>query len=192
MRVIFNRMQAIPAGGRKYSDMVSEIHPLVALALRSIQHHIENRSPLPCPNPLPEDLKHRAGTFISIKKNGLLRGCIGTIQPKYANLAEEVIQNAIKASTEDPRFPPIEKQELAQLTVSVDVLTPPEKINDTLTLDVNRYGLIVRSQGKQGLLLPNLENVKTVDQQLKICLKKGGIAETENYELYRFEVKRFK
>ncbi len=172
--------------------MSSETHPLVSLATRSIKHHIETRSPLPCPNPLPEELKIRAGTFVSIKKNGTLRGCIGTVQPKYANLAEEVIQNAIKASSKDPRFPPIEMQELPELNISVDVLTAPEKVESLQALDVQRYGLIVRSQSRQGLLLPNLENVKTVDQQLKICLKKGGINETDDYELFRFEVKRFK
>ncbi|MBT5868958.1 MAG: AmmeMemoRadiSam system protein A [Nitrospinaceae bacterium] len=171
--------------------MASEVHPLVSLAIRAIKYHIENKKPLPCPNPLPDSLKIRAGTFVSIKKNRLLRGCIGTIQPKYANLAEEVIKNAIKASCEDPRFPPIELQELTELVISVDVLSAPEKIDDIKLLDVDRYGLIVRSEGKQGLLLPNLENIKTVSQQLKVCLTKGGIKDTDRYELFRFEVKRF-
>ena len=166
-------------------------HPLVSLAIHSIKHHIEKGHPLPCPDPLPEAMKIQAGTFVSIKKNRLLRGCIGTIQPKYANLAEEVIQNAIKAASEDPRFPPIEKKELDQLTISVDVLTTPEKIDDTSSLDVKNYGLIVRHKGRQGLLLPDLENIKSIDQQLKVCLKKGGIKESDPYELFRFEVKRF-
>ncbi len=171
--------------------MASETHPLVSLAIRSVRHHIEKGRPLPCPDPLPEGMETQAGTFVSIKKNRLLRGCIGTIQPKYANLAEEVIRNAIKAASEDPRFPPIEKKELDQLTISVDVLTAPEKIIDTSSLDVKRYGLIVRHKGRQGLLLPDLENIISVDQQLKVCLKKGGIKESDRYELYRFEVKRF-
>lgn len=171
--------------------MASENHPLVSLAIRSVKHQLEKGQPLPCPNPLSEEMQRQAGTFVSIKKNGLLRGCIGTIQPKYANLAEEVIQNAIKAANEDPRFPAVEIQELKDLTFSVDVLTTPEKINDTTSLDVKRYGLIVRSENKKGLLLPNLENIKTIDQQLKVCLKKGGIKKTDMYELYRFEVKRF-
>lgn len=171
--------------------MASENHPLVSLAIHSVKHQLAKGNPLPCPNPLPEEMQRQAGTFVSIKKNGLLRGCIGTIQPRYANLAEEVIHNAIKAANEDPRFPAIEIQELKELTFSVDVLTTPEKIEDTTSLDVKRYGLIVQSENKKGLLLPNLENIKTIDQQLKVCLKKGGIKNTENYELYRFEVKRF-
>ena len=166
-------------------------HPLVDLAIQSVKHYLENGRPLPCPDLLPEGMSEQAGTFVSIKKNGLLRGCIGTISPKYANLAEEVVQNAIKAATEDPRFPAIEIDELEQLTFSVDVLTKPEKIDDLISLDVKRYGLIVCSEGKRGLLLPDLENIKTPDQQLKVCLKKGGIKETDSYELYRFEVKRY-
>jgi AmmeMemoRadiSam system protein A len=171
--------------------LASENHPFVSLAIHSVKHQLEKGRSLPCPNPLPEEMHGQAGTFVSIKKNGLLRGCIGTIQPKYANLAEEVIHNAIKAASEDPRFPAVEIQELKELTFSVDVLTTPEKIKDTTSLDVNRYGLIVQSENKKGLLLPNLENIKTIDQQLKVCLKKGGIKKTDNYELYRFEVKRF-
>jgi AmmeMemoRadiSam system protein A len=171
--------------------LASENHPLVSLAIQSVKHQLEKGLLLPCPKPLPENMQQQAGAFVSIKKNGLLRGCIGTIQPKYDNLAEEVIQNAIKAASEDPRFPAVEIQELKELTFSVDVLTTPEKINDTTSLDVTRYGLIVRSENKRGLLLPNLENIKTIDQQLKVCLKKGGIKKTDNYELYRFEVQRF-
>jgi hypothetical protein len=165
-------------------------HPWVSLAIRSVQHHLERGCPLPCPDPLPETMKTQAGTFVSIKKNRLLRGCIGTVSPKYANIAEEIIYNAIKAASEDPRFPPIEKGELDQLTFSVDVLTVPEKIDNISSLHVKRYGLIVRHNDKQGLLLPDLENIKSVDQQLKVCLKKGGIDETDDYELFRFEVKR--
>jgi AmmeMemoRadiSam system protein A len=166
-------------------------HPLVSLAIRSVKHHLETGQALPCPDPLPEEMMPRAGAFVSIKKNRLLRGCIGTIQPKYANLAEEVIKNSIKAANEDPRFPPIEMKELQELTISVDVLTAPEKIHDISSMDVKRYGLIVRQKDRQGLLLPNLDNIKTADQQLKVCLKKGGIKETDPFELYRFEVKRF-
>ncbi len=166
-------------------------HPLVDLAIRSVKHHLENGQPLPCPHPLPKEMQTQAGTFVSIKKNGLLRGCIGTISPKYDNIAEEVIKNAIKAAKEDPRFPAIKMHELNELSFSVDVLTPPEKINDTKLLDVKLYGLIVQKGNKRGLLLPNLENVKTVDQQLKICMKKGGFKETDDFELYRFKVNRY-
>lgn len=167
------------------------MHPLVDLAIQSVKYYLKNGRLLPVPDPLPRDMEDRAGTFVSIKKNGFLRGCIGTIQPKYANLAEEVIQNAVKAANEDPRFEPIEKSELPQLTFSVDVLTPPEKIADLASQNVKRYGLIVSNEKRRGLLLPDLEGVETPARQLEICLKKGGIKKNENYELHRFEVKRF-
>lgn len=169
-----------------------EKHPLVALAIRSVEHFIETGKPLPCPDPLPENLKQNAGTFVSIKKEGSLRGCVGTMTPKYKNLAEEIIRNAIRAANNDPRFDPVEKRELPSLTFSVDVLTPQEKISDLKGHDVKQFGLVVKGGGKQGILLPDLENIKSANQQLKICLKKGGFSPGDPYELFRFEVKRFK
>ena len=167
------------------------MHPLIDLAMRSVKHQLEKGTPLPCPDPLPTQMKYSAGVFVSIKKDGLLRGCIGTITPKYANVAEEVIQNAIKAANQDPRFSAIELPELKQLAFSVDVLRKPEQIEDLRSLNVEQYGLIGRCEQKCGLLLPNLKNIKTINQQLKVCLQKGHIKETDNYKLYRFEVKRF-
>jgi MEMO1 family protein len=167
------------------------MHPLVDLAMCSVKYQLKKGKHLPCPDPLPAKMKYSAGIFVSIKKDGLLRGCIGTITPQYANVAEEVIQNAIKAANQDPRFNAIELPELKELAFSVDVLTKPEQIQDLRSLDVEQYGLIVRNKDKCGLLLPHLKNIKTIDQQLKVCLKKGGIKETDQYKLYRFEVKRF-
>ena len=167
------------------------MHPLVDLAMRSVKHQLENGKPLPSPDPLPAKMQYSAGIFVSIKKDGMLRGCIGTITPQYSNVAEEVIQNAIKAANQDPRFTAIELPELKELAFSVDVLTKPEQIKNIKSLNVEQYGLIVRSEDKCGLLLPNLKNIKTIDQQLKVCLKKGDIKETDKYKLYRFEVKRF-
>ena len=168
------------------------MHPLVKLAIRSVEHFIETGKLLPCPEPLPKDLNQNAGTFVSIKKKGELRGCIGTITPKYKNLAEEIIQNAVRAANKDPRFDPVEKIEMPGLIFSVDVLTPLEKIGNLKRHDVKKFGLVVRGKGKQGLLLPDLDIIKSADQQLKVCLKKGEFKENDTYELFRFEVKRFK
>jgi AmmeMemoRadiSam system protein A len=167
------------------------MHPLVELARRSVKHQLEQGKLLPCPDPLPTTMQYSAGVFVSIKKDAVLRGCVGTINPQYANVATEVIQNAIKAANQDPRFTPIELPELKELAFSVDILTKPEQIEDLKSLNVEQYGLIVRSEDKCGLLLPNLKNIKTIDQQLKVCLKKGNIKEIDKYKLYRFEVKRF-
>jgi AmmeMemoRadiSam system protein A len=168
------------------------VHPLVKLAIRSVEHFIETGNPLPCPDPLPNNLKQRAGTFVTIKNQDSLRGCIGTLTPKYKNLAEEIIRNAIRSANDDPRFDPVEKRELTSLTFSVDVLTPPEKINDLKEHNIKQFGLIIRGKGKQGVLLPDLDNIKSANQQLKVCLKKGGFTDSDTYELFRFEVKRFK
>ncbi len=167
------------------------MHPLVKLAMRSAEHFIETGKPLTCPDPLPESLKKNAGVFVSIKKQGSLRGCIGTITPKYKNLAEEVIQNALLAASQDPRFNPIQQKELPSLTFSVDVLTPLEKIENLQGHNIKQLGLLVQGEGKQGVLLPDLENIKSAEQQLKVCLKKGGFNSLDTYEIFRFEVKRF-
>jgi len=132
----------------------------------------------------------RAGVFVSLKKYGELRGCIGTIKPTTKNIAAEIIQNAISAGTRDPRFLPVEESELSELAYSVDVLGEPEPINTKDELDVKRYGVIVRSGYKSGLLLPNLEGVDTVDYQVSIALQKAGIRPGEPYKMERFEVVR--
>jgi AmmeMemoRadiSam system protein A len=168
------------------------MHPLVRLANQAVKHFIETGEPLPCPDPLPDNLKQKAGTFVTLRNEGALRGCIGTLTPKYNNLAEEVIKNAIRSASEDPRFDPVEKRELPSLTFSVDVLTLEEKINDLKEHNVKQFGLIVRGEGKKGVLLPDLDNIKTANQQLKVCLKKGRLSHDDKYELFRFKVRRFK
>ena len=128
--------------------------------------------------------------FVSIHKGGRLRGCIGTIAPTASCVALEIINNAISASTRDPRFDPIEPGELPYLEINVDVLGEPEDIDSMDQLDVKRYGVIVTSGYKRGLLLPDLEGVDTVEQQVEIAMRKGRISEDENYSLQRFEVIR--
>jgi len=132
----------------------------------------------------------RAGVFVSLKENNDLRGCIGTICATQPMLAEEIIHNAISASTQDPRFPPVTVSELGALVYSVDVLGPTEKISSADDLDVKKYGVIVTKGYRRGLLLPNLETVDTVEQQIDIACRKGGISVDENPELERFEVVR--
>ena len=135
-------------------------------------------------------LKQQAGAFVSLHLNGKLRGCIGTIVPTTKNVAEELIQNAISAATADHRFFPVRKDEVGLLEYSVDVLSQPEPIADASFLDVKRYGVIVRQGRKQGLLLPDLDGVDTVEDQIAIAAQKGGIDLADEIELYRFEVIR--
>src|SRR5690606_36304199 len=132
---------------------------------------------------------NRRGVFVSIKKNGNLRGCIGTIRPVTKNIAQEIIRNAVEAGVYDPRFSPVEEDELPELEFSVDVLTEPVKANKE-ELDPKKYGVIVRSGHKTGVLLPNLEGVDTVEEQLRIALQKAGISPDEDYDIEKFEVIR--
>ncbi|MCI8371945.1 MAG: AmmeMemoRadiSam system protein A [Lachnospiraceae bacterium] len=119
-----------------------------------------------------------------------LRGCIGTIAAVQDSIAEEIIENAISASQRDPRFEPIVEDELERLVISVDVLGEPERITSAAELDVKRYGVIVTKGHRRGLLLPNLDGVDTVEEQVAIARSKAGIGEEEDVELERFEVVR--
>ncbi len=136
-------------------------------------------------------LKNSAGVFVSLKKHGELRGCIGTTVATTASLVEEIIQNAISAATGDPRFEPVQADELSELSVSVDVLGAAEPITSRAQLDPKKYGVIVRSGTKTGLLLPDLEGVDSVEEQLAIACRKAGIRPDEPYRIERFRVDRY-
>ncbi|HHV42909.1 MAG TPA: AmmeMemoRadiSam system protein A [Clostridiaceae bacterium] len=142
---------------------------------------------------LPSEMtESRAGAFVTLHKQGQLRGCIGTINPGYSSLAEEIISNAIAASTRDPRFASVKSEELPALEYSVDVLRPPEKIDSIDELDIKRYGVIVNSGMRRGLLLPNIDGIDSVEQQVDIARQKAGIGRSEPISLERFEVIRHK
>ena len=137
-----------------------------------------------------ELLKNMAGAFVSLHKNGKLRGCIGTFLPTQENVATEILKNAVSAGTNDPRFSPVRKDELAFLEYSVDILSDPEEVPDESYLDAKKYGVIVSSGRKRGLLLPDLDGVDTVEQQIEIASAKGGIEPGEPVILQRFTVER--
>jgi AmmeMemoRadiSam system protein A len=136
-------------------------------------------------------LGSRAGAFVSLHTGRDLRGCIGTIEPTYDHLAEEIVANAIKAATQDPRFPPVDADELDALDIKVDVLHEPEPVDDIAQLDPGRYGVIVTKDWRRGLLLPDLEGVDTVEQQLSIARRKAGIGADETVSIARFRVDRY-
>lgn len=169
------------------------LHPLVQLAKDTIETYVRHGKTVQPPKERTPEMEKQAGTFVSIHKHGMLRGCIGTIEPTQANVAQEVIQNAISAATQDPRFPPIVPEELADLDVKVDVLGEPEPVGGLEELDPRRYGVIVKSarDWRRGLLLPDLEGVDTVEYQVDIARRKAGIWPDEPIELYRFEVVRY-
>lgn len=165
--------------------------PYVKLARASIETYIRTGNRLRIPDNLPGEMTgRRAGVFVSLHMEGRLRGCIGTIQPVYGSVAEEIVHNAVSAATRDPRFSAVKESELDRLEYSVDVLGPTEPVRSRDELDVKRYGVVVSNGGRRGLLLPNLDGVDTVDQQIAIAQQKAGIAPYEDVRLERFEVVR--
>jgi len=163
----------------------------LSLARYSLEHYVRTGKCANLPPDLPPELTiQKAGAFVSIKKDGMLRGCIGTILPVRDNLASEILYNAISAGTADPRFSPVTEDELPELVYDVDVLSVPEPIESLAQLDVKRYGVIVEAGQRRGLLLPDLAGVDTVEQQVEIARKKGNIAPQEAVKLWRFTVTR--
>lgn len=185
--------QHIKEKKRRLEEVRKHEDEYVALARLTLETYIrENRHPQMPSNLSKEIINDKAGVFVSLKKHGELRGCIGTISPTTGSIAMEIMQNAVSAGTGDPRFFPVEEDELDELQYSVDVLMEPEAIESISELDVKRYGVIVRKGYKSGLLLPNLEGVDTVEDQLEIVLQKAGISKHEDYKMERFEVIRHK
>ena len=165
--------------------------PYVRLARETVETWVLERKTPDVPEWATAEMKQdRAGVFVSIHKDGKLRGCIGTFLPTRENIAREIISNAVSASTRDPRFDPIGAEELKWLEINVDVLSVPEKISSKEELDVRKYGVIVSSGSRRGLLLPDLDGVDTVDEQVEIAKRKGGIREKDPITLERFEVVR--
>ena len=191
-------MVARVSGAGSLTDEVLDAHPKeisphVQLAQETLKTYVRDGEKIKIPDWVPEELlAKRAGVFVSLKKNGRLRGCIGTISPTRSSIAEEIIENAVSAGTMDPRFDPVAPGELSRLTYSVDVLGEPEKIESTDELDVKNYGVIVTSGFKRGLLLPDLEGVDTPEEQVEIALQKAGIRAYEEYSMERFRVERFR
>ncbi len=166
--------------------------PLVALARRAVEGYVRDRAVVE-PEPLPGFEQRRAGVFVSLHlPDGSLRGCIGTTQPTQPGVEQEIVRNAISAATRDPRFYPVRPDELEGLDISVDVLGEAEEVSGTAELDPKCFGIIVQTEdGRQALLLPDLEGIDTVDQQVCVTCRKGGIDPyRESYRILRFEVER--
>ncbi len=180
------REEELSVAGLPLSD-----DPYVRLAQRAIYGYVISGRHIQIPDDVSEDmLGKQAGVFVSIHQFDHLRGCIGTILPTTGSVAEEILQNAISACSRDPRFSPVEISELDEIVYSVDVLSDPERIFDTKDLDVKKFGVIVENGGRRGVLLPDLEGIDTVEQQISIAKQKANIGSREKVDLWRFEVIR--
>ena len=186
------------------------MHPLVFLAKQTVETFIKEGKIISPPNDLPKEfLERKAGTFVTIEKNGDLRGCIGTYLPTRENIAEEIIHNAVAAATEDYRFGPIQEKELSSLSYTVYILSEPELVKDLKELEPKKYGIIIKTMpitrhngadvvfnghfvAKTGLLLPDLEGVDTIEKQISIACQKGGIDPLrEKILIYKFTVEKY-
>ena len=168
------------------------MHPLVQLAKETVELYVrEGRIREVREEELTPELRQRAGVFVCLKIDGALRGCIGTFQPQEPTIAHETVRNSISAATCDPRFTCVRTDELGVIEYTVDVLTPPEPVKDKSELDPRRYGVIVQSGGRRGLLLPDLEGVDTAERQIAIAMQKAGIPPGAHVALQKFEVKRY-
>ncbi|UCH51775.1 MAG: AmmeMemoRadiSam system protein A [Chloroflexota bacterium] len=170
--------------------MAKKNSPMTELARKAVEKYVRDGKVFR-PRKLTAEMKSKAGVFVSIKKHGELRGCIGTFAPTRTNVAGEIVANAISSATQDPRFMPVEVSELDDLEYSVDILTEPEPVRKVDQLDPKKYGVIVECGFRRGLLLPDLEGVNTVEEQIGICQAKAGISVGEPIRVYRFQVKRY-
>ncbi len=186
------------------------MHPLIELAKNAVETYIKEGRIISPPFDFPKEyLSKKAGVFVTLKKDGKLRGCIGTYLPTQENIAKEVIRNAISASTQDYRFGAVSQEDLPLLSYTVYILSTPELVKDKSELDPKKYGIIVkttpyttpdgedvvfdgRTPAKTGLLLPNLEGIDTPEKQILIACQKGGIdPEREKLIIYRFLVEKY-
>lgn len=162
------------------------------LARRAVEEYIVSGKEVEVEeSELPEILKKEAGVFVTLKKNDQLRGCMGTFRPVQKNAAYEIISNAMTAAENDPRFPEVQKEELNEIKISVDILSEPERVRDKSDLDPKKYGILVKGGHQTGLLLPDLDGIETAEKQLNIAKRKAGLREDAEVEIYRFTVSRF-
>lgn len=168
----------------------------VQLAKQTIEQYVKTGEKIKPPTDLPKELlEKKAGVFVSLHKklDHSLRGCIGTFLATQENIAAEIMENAISSATRDPRFMPLTEKELADLEINVDVLSEPTPVKDIKELNPRKYGVIVKTtDGRAGLLLPDI-GVETANEQIAICCEKGGIIPSyDKIMIFKFTVERHK
>lgn len=165
---------------------------ILSLARRAVEHYVRTGALPPPPTDPPTAVSQAGAAFVSLRMDKTLRGCIGTLVPTKSTLAEEIIANAVAAAVSDPRFPPVSVHELPALSYEVDLLGPIVPVTGEDDLDPDRYGVVVESGRRRGVLLPALEGVTSSEQQVAIARTKAGIGPDEPVTLYRFTVTRFR
>ncbi len=169
---------------------------LLKIARTTIEHHITGKK-VPEFKPITEKLKEHYGVFVTLKKKGQLRGCIGYVQG-IKPLYQAVSDMAIAASTEDPRFPQVTANELKDITIEITVMTPLKRIKNINEIQVGKHGLVIKRGYYQGLLLPQVATEEGWDREtfLKHTCWKAGLPEDawqdKETEIYIFSGTIFK
>ncbi len=160
---------------------------LPAVAREAILARLDRRSPvLPAAHGI---LSRRRAVFVTLRIDGELRGCIGSLEAMHDDLVEETADRACAAAFEDPRFAPIHRDELEHCQIEVSVVGDLEPIDDPRKLDPARYGVVVAdAPGRRGVLLPGIPGIETPSRQIAIAMRKAGIPSEAQVRLWRFEV----
>src|SRR4030042_4216748 len=169
---------------------------LLELAKLAVENYIKEGKIISPPDNLPKQfLKRKGGVFVTIEEIGKLRGCIGTYLPTRKSIAEEIIYNSISSATDDYRFGPVQKEELPYLSYTVNILSEPKPVKNIKELNPKKFGIIVKTLNpslKCGLLLPDLDDVDIVEQQIQICCQKAGInPNEEKIIIYKFTAEKY-
>lgn len=181
-------------------------HELVKIARQTIEYYVKERK-IPKTKYIHQSiiindvsyqgeiverlLNGRFGVFVSIKRFGNLRGCIGTILPTQKNGIVEIMNNAISSCSKDYRFDPLEEDELQDIIINVDVLSPLNIVSDRAKLDPKKYGVIVTCKDQMGVLLPDLDGISTIEEQLTVASNKGGFHVDDIEKVESFTVERY-
>ena len=160
-----------------------------ALGRQAIETYLRTRRLIEPPQPIPPDLQAPSAAFVSLYKDGELRGCVGSVHPTEATAAHELIRYAVASALRDPRFDPVRLDEVSALRIKVQLLDPSEAVPDISGLNPQTHGIIVRSGDRQALLLPGIEGIDTPEQQLRAACEKAGINRYEPLQLERFRTR---
>lgn len=159
------------------------------LGRHAIDTYLRTRRLIEPPEPIPIELQAPSAVFVTLRKDGELRGCVGSVRPTEATAAHELIRYAVASAVRDPRFDPVRLDEVAALTIKVQLLDAPEPVTDITQLDPHTYGVIVRRGDRQALLLPGIDGIDTPDQQVRAACEKAGIDRHAPLELERFRTR---
>ena len=152
-----------------------EKQALLRIARESIEAELRGEAPPAAEGQGTPDEKR--GAFVSLKKRGKLRGCIGMIEARKP-LVQTVEEMAVAAAFQDPRFPPLRREELKDLRVEISVLTPLRRVADVGAIEIGTHGLYIRKGARAGLLLPQVATEWRWDREtfLRETCRKAGLA----------------